>query len=449
MNIKIDSRKVKDGDTFIAIVGSLSDGHDFIEAAIKNGAKKIVAEYGSYSVETLIVKNTKTYLEKELTKYYKDITKDIKFVGITGTNGKTTTSSFIYQLLNSLSIKTSLIGTTGFYLNNNIKYLDNTTPDAVDLYYMIEECKNEDIKVIVLEISSHALVQNRVIGITLDVACFTNLTQDHLDYHKTMDEYLKAKLLILNKLKPSGKIIVNCDDAYSKYFCNGKEVCIGKDSKDFLIKKTDLQENITYVDFEYKNIIYKVTLNFNMLFNVYNYMIALAAVNMLGISIYDILSVSSLLYLPHGRCETILYKGNKIVVDYAHSPDAVLKVISNYKEICKGNIITVIGCTGSRDREKRPIMASLVTKLSDKVIFTDDDLHYEERESIENDMLKGDLINNYIFVYDRKNAIKKAINMLTTNDTLLILGMGHQDYTYVKDKKIPHNDINEVKKNLI
>ena len=219
MNIQVDSRKVKKGDTFIAIKGLYIDGHDYIQKAIENGASKIIAEYGEYSVETEIVENTRVYLANFLKEKYKEQLSKIKFIGLTGTNGKTTSCYLIYQALNKLGKKTAYIGTIGFYVDGKVKDLNNTTPDLLDLYEMFDYCIKENVEVITMEVSSHALALDRVLGLEFDYACFTNLTQDHLDFHKNFRNYEDAKLKLFHMLRGEKIAIINADDPCYKDFC--------------------------------------------------------------------------------------------------------------------------------------------------------------------------------------------------------------------------------------
>ena len=218
INIKADSRKVIPGDTFIALRGVSSDGHNYIEKAIANGATKIIAEEGSYAVETVVVPDTREYLVNYLKKNYNKYLEKMKIIGITGTNGKTTSAFLIYRALNILGMKCAYIGTLGFYIENKVNNLDNTTPDTLDLYNMMITAYEKECEYVVLEVSSQGLGYNRVEGFLFDYAIFTNLTQDHLDYHKTMENYALAKQQLFKKIKPTGKAIINYDDEYKNYY---------------------------------------------------------------------------------------------------------------------------------------------------------------------------------------------------------------------------------------
>lgn len=444
MNIKTDSRKVKNGDTFVAIKGLTVDGHDYINDAIKNGATKIICEHGNYNVETIIVNDTKKYLQEYLVNNYKDIINELDIIGITGTNGKTTTSFLVYQILNKLNIKTAYIGTIGFYIENKIVELPNTTPEILDIYTMLLEAKEKKCKVVVMEVSSHALELKRVEGLTFTIEAFTNLTEDHLDFHKTMQNYLKSKLLILNQLKENGKIIINNDDEYAKYFkVHDKYNLIGFNKSDYQIIKYKSFLTGTKIYFKYKNKRYTVTTNLKGKFNVYNYITALAIIREYGISLKDVLDISKLIYPPKGRCEIINVKKSLVIVDYAHTPDAVQKIIETFSEGKKGQIIVIIGCGGNRDPLKRPIMGKIASDKADYVIFTNDNPRTENENKIIKDILKGVQKDNYEVILDRKEAINKGLKLLNKNDILLILGKGHEDYQIIGHEKY-HLDDKEI-----
>lgn len=449
INIKTDSRLVEKGDIFVAIKGHTVDGHDYILNAIEKGASKIVCEHGEYSVPTLVVNDTNLYLKEYLVKNYSDKFKNIKFIGVTGTNGKTTTAYLTSQLLTNLGINNAYIGTIGYYCNSKlVKELPNTTPDILLLYNLILEAIENDVKVVVMEVSSHALALERISGIKFDICGFTNLTEDHLDYHKTMDNYLKCKLLILNYLKDNGVMISNIDDPYGENFKYKNFKTIGFNDSDYKIINYKYNSVTTDIEFLFENNIYNVTTNLLNKFNIYNYMTALAFVNNIGIKINDIVNVTKDIYAPSGRNEIIKVNNSKAIIDYAHTPDAVEKIITSNLEHKIGKIITIVGCGGDRDPKKRPIMGKIATDLSDFVILTNDNPRTEDEKKIMNDIVSGITKNNYKIVFDRKEAIKEGLDMLNDNDTLLILGKGHEDYQIIGHTKHHLSDKEEVLKYL-
>ena len=448
LNIKTDSRKVVKGDTFIALKGNTVDGHDFIDSAIKNGAEKIICEHGKYDVDTINVSDTHEYLKDYLVNNYSKEFENLKLIGVTGTSGKTTTCFLTYQILNKLGIKTCYIGTIGCYIDNDVVELSNTTPDILELYNLLLTAKEKGCKVIVMEVSSHSLAEERIKGLKFDVCAFTNLSQDHLDFHKTMEEYCKCKVKIINYLKDNGKIIVNVDDEYSKYFICDKSLSLGINGSNYKIKEFHMENTHTDILFNVNNDSYEVRTNLIGKFNVYNYLTSLALINNLGISVNDIINVTDSIHAPVGRAQIVKVGTSIAVIDYAHKPDAVSKIIPLFREVTKGKIITIIGCGGDRDPKKRPIMGNIATSLSDYVILTNDNPRTEDEKLIMKDILEGITTDNYEVIYDRKDAIKKGISMLKDNDCLLILGKGHEDYQIIGRTKIHLSDYEEVIKNI-
>lgn len=443
INIKTDSRKVKKGDTFIAIKGNTVDGHDYIEKAIENGASKIVCEHGSYNAETIVVPDTKEYLQKYIVDNYKDIVNKLDIIGVTGTNGKTTTCFLTYQMLNKLGIKTAYIGTIGFYIENEVYELPNTTPEITEIYSMLTTALEKGCKAVVMEVSSHALSFKRVEGLSFTIEAFTNLTEDHLDYHKTMENYLKAKLLFLDYLKDTGTIIVNNDDEYGKYFEKKNYKTIGFTKSDYEVISYESTDTGTIINFKYHEKNLSITTNLRGKFNVYNYMTALAIINTYGIDIQKIFDITKDVFPPKGRCEQIKVRDAEAVIDYAHTPDAVEKIINSFLENKKGKIITIVGCGGDRDPKKRPIMGNVATQKSDYVIFTNDNPRTEDPKIIMDNIISGVHKKNYEIIFDRKEAINKGLEMLNKNDTLLILGKGHEDYQIIGHEK-HHLDDKEI-----
>lgn len=451
MKYKIDSRKVTKGDIFVAINGHNVDGHDYIDDAIKNGASKIVGEKDlKLDIPYERVKSTEEYLKETLKKEYSQYINDkLTIIGITGTNGKTTTAYLVYNLLNLLGHECAYIGTLGYISKSEFIETDNTTPDILTIYDLLLKAIENDCKVISMEVSSHALSYERIYGLNIKIAAFSNLTEDHLDYHKTMENYLKEKLKICKYLTKDSTLIVNDDDPASKEFTKsfGSSLTLGFGNNcDYYIKNVDITPAETTIDFTYNNKDYTVTTNLTSKFNVYNYITALAMVHAYGIPIDDIIEKTKLLKAPKGRCETHKVNNGYAVIDYAHTPDAVEKVITAYNELKKERVITIIGCGGDRDPIKRPIMGDIATKLSDYTILTSDNPRTEDPQKIMDDILKGVHTNNYEVELDRRSAIKKGIEMLQPGDILLILGKGHEDYQILGRTKIHFDDAEEVEK---
>lgn len=448
MNIKTDSRKIKPGDTFVALRCEEHDGHAYVQKAIENGASKVVVEHGSYSVETVVVPDTREYINEYLDEHYAETLENMKIIGITGTNGKTTTAYLAYQLFRKLQVPSAYIGTIGFYLEKKEQSLPNTSVDVCDLYELLLTAYEHGCKVVLLEVSSQALSGNRFGKLKFDMAAFTNLTQDHLNFHKTMGNYALAKQLLFKKIKKDGLAIVNEDDKYKDYYLlsENHNITYGFKPSDYQIKEYQLSAEKTKFKVEYKGSMYPVETNLIGSYNIYNLLVAMIFVNQYGFPFFELLKHVKDLNSPSGRMEVISYKDNQIIIDYAHTPDAIEKILKTVKEFSLGKIYTIFGCTGERDRKKRPIMMNLVTNLSDKVIVTNDDPHFESPTQIVSDMVDGITKKNYEICLDRKKAIAKGISWLKEKDTLLILGKGHEEFIVIENKKIKHNDKEEVLK---
>ena len=440
INIKSDSRKIKPGDIFVALKGLSSNGDEYISNAILNGASKVVVDNDStYEIETLRVSDTRKYLNEYLSNNYGKYLDEMNIIGITGTNGKTTSAYLIYQALNRIGFKCAYIGTIGFYLDKKICSLDNTSPDTCDLYDMIMTSYDKGFKNVVIEASSQGLAMGRFENIRFNYAIFTNLTQDHLDYHKTMDNYVKAKQKLFCHLKDCGIGIVNADDSYNKYFKAKNIVTYGFNSNDYKILSYSLGYKTSF-ELKVNGKIYTFESNLIGKYNIYNLACMIALLKEMGIDINKIVDITKYLNTPPGRMDIISYNSNLIIVDYAHTPDAMINIFNTMKEVKKGNIYTIFGCTGDRDRIKRPIMMNIACSNSKQVIVTSDDLHNEDFNHILSDMLENNNHKNYIVIEDRRKSIEKGISLLKNNDILLILGKGHEEFIIIGNKKIPFND---------
>lgn len=443
IKIQIDSRLVTPGDTFVAIKGAHIDGHKFINTAIENGATRVVVSNNEkYDVETINVDNTAEYLKNYLIENYSQEFKDMKIIAITGTNGKTTTAYMTYELLRKLNVNVAYIGTIGFYCNGDFERTLNTTPDILNLYKDLLKAKDKNCSVVLIEASSIGLDEDRMAGIDFYTTIFTNLTHDHLDYHGNMENYLKAKLKMMDHLVKGGYAITNSDDKYGKYFKSENTITYG--FKDADIKCTWHNNSYSSFKYTYKDKEYEIDSPLFGKYNVYNVMASIGIVISLGFNLEDVSKYYPTLETPKGRINIVDYKTNKIIIDYAHTPDGIEQVLSSAVNLTTGKTYVVFGCPGDRDRFKRPMMANVVSKYADYFILTNDDPHWEDEMQIANDAIKGIDTSNYEVILDRKEAIKKAFNMLSENDTLLILGKGHEEAIIIKDKRIPHNDLKYV-----
>jgi UDP-N-acetylmuramoyl-L-alanyl-D-glutamate--2,6-diaminopimelate ligase len=402
--ITYDSRKVKPGDVFVAIPGFKVDGVDFIPQAIANGATTIVAEKEVKVPEGIKferVPSARQALAYLADKFYDYPSQKVKLIGITGTNGKTTTAYLIESVLNGAGHQVGLIGTVGARIKGKELETSLTTPESSDLQALLAKMVKEGITHVVMEVSSHALALERVYGCDFDIAIFTNLTHDHLDFHKTREEYLAAKRKLFEMLKPEGVAIINVDDPYSRYFVEavrGEVISYGVTQGKHELRSTKHNEFDTRVS----NVFIqqdKMTLKINSLEistpligmpNVYNIAAAYQCGLALGIPQRAIKQgIESLRSVP-GRFERIdCGQPFSVIVDFAHSPDSLQKLIETYRPLTKGRIILVFGCPGERDREKRPIMGEIAARLADQVIVATDDPHGEDPQQIINDILKG------------------------------------------------------------
>lgn len=445
MDIKYDSRKVTFGDTFVAMRGFSSDGHEYIADAIARGAKMVVAEHGTYEVDTLIVKDTREYLAHYLKETYQEQLKSLKLIGMTGTNGKTTTCFLLYQALRGLGIKCAYIGTIGFYIDDLVEELRNTTPDILELYEMLLTCQKADCQYVIMEVSSHALDMNRIGDLEFDVAIFSNLTKDHLDYHLDMKSYALAKQKLFYHLKYNGLAIVNADDDYKSFFLvHNNTITYGLTDGDYQLR--DYRIDIHGSQFIVGDTTYHTTLIGKH--NLYNVLVVIVLLTKLQISKDKIIAIVETLQAPLGRMQMIPYQENIIVVDYAHTPDAVSNIINAFQEIAHHHLYTVLGCGGNRDKTKRPIMAKIATDLSTHVIFTSDNPRNEEPMQIIQDMVSTLDNSNYEIEENRAIAISRGIQMCEKNDILLVLGKGHEAYQLIKGNKIHFSD-SEIIQDLI
>lgn len=442
MRMHMNSKYVKKGDYFLVN----SENGEYVKDAIKKGATKIVTELDTiYDIETIKVENVKEYLYKA---YFDKIGK-MTFVGVTGTNGKTTTCYLMHQMAKLLKIKSAYIGTIGFYLEDDIISLDNTTPSMDVLYNMLLDSYEKGVKIIFMEVSSHALKQERTYGLLFDAIGITNVTRDHLDYHKSMKDYIDSKKKLVGMTRGKKICVLNGNDKHYKKFLSkeNKNIIIGKKVK---IKKMVMLTNGTKIIAKEKNK-FSFDLDLVGLFNIYNFLMAYEIMKNLGYDGDLILKKSNTLVEPPGRMQKILYKKNVIFIDYAHTPDAVENVLKTIRKIQNKGIITIIGCGGDRDKAKRPIMANIACKNSDKVIFTNDNPRCEDERKIMRDILMG-AVKSYEVIYDRFDAIKRGMEQLDDEMILMILGKGHENYQIIGNVKHYFSDLETVeciKKDLL
>lgn len=448
--IEYDSRLIKNNYIFVAMQGSNIDGNEFIASAIKNGAKLILTDreninYSDYKDITFYyVPNLRKELGKIASNLYNNPQDKLCIIGITGTNGKTTSSYILEGILD----KSARIGTTNYRIGDEFFEAKNTTPESLDLIKLMNLAVKKGIKYFIMEVSSHALSMGRVEMIKFSSVIFTNFTQDHLDYHKTMQDYLNAKLHIFDLLKDDAKVCINADDpTLSK---------LNKDNtSDFGINNGKIKGSILeYTNSGMKIKIDSYTLNTKLIgkHNLYNILGVYTSLVNLGMDKYDIIKKIENIPSVNGRFELIDNNLNaKIVVDYAHTPDGLDNVLNTLKEITESKLITVFGAGGDRDRTKRDKMAIISAKYSDEVIITSDNPRTEDPYNILEDIEQGfKEINfkNYTKMVDRSEAIKLAISKLKKGDSLIIAGKGHEDYQIIGKEKIHFSDKEEIIKAL-
>lgn len=454
-----DSRKVIKNSLFVAIKGFNFDGHNFVMEAIAKGAKAVVIEDNSkvsndylihQNVTKILVSDSRKALAILSKNFFNNPSEKIKVIGITGTNGKTSITYIIKSILDYSGKKTGLIGTIANYIGEQKLPSEKTTPESVELNQILNQMVNENCQFCVMEVSSHSLELNRVYGINFHAGVFTNLTQDHLDFHKTMENYFLAKKKLFDSLNENAFAIINFDDEYGRKIISdtkAKVISYGS-SENVDFRFINPKYSFDQIEFEilYNGKTYPVQTNLTGTFNVYNLTAAIATCVNLGIEIEQIQEAVRNISRVPGRFELVGNYPVKVIVDYAHTSDALVNVLQTIRLILKSNnskskIITVFGAGGDRDRTKRPKMGRVVEELSDFAIITSDNPRNEELSQIFNDILSG--INDktrFQVIDDREMAIRKAIQMAEDGDIVLVAGKGHEAYQLVKGQKIPFDD---------
>lgn len=462
--IEDNSLKITSNDIFVAIKGENNDGHDYIVDAINHNAKTIIYEDKYYdfqrfdNVNLVKVHDSKKALAILANFFYGEPSKKLNLIGVTGTNGKTTVTTMIYNVLELMDIKSTLIGTTGNKINDKSYPTNNTTPSALSLNQIFEESLNVGVSHAVMEVSSHAIKQQRVSQLDFNTVIYTNFSHDHLDYHKTFDDYFYSKGLLFSQLGNSFNdkmIVLNGDDKFFHKFLrlsNVKSFTYGINEEND-IEARNIICDIDKIAFDlycFKEYIgYIDTKNIFGFFNVYNLLAILTYFYINNYDMQNVISKVNQLHCVNGRMQKVETKENiNIFIDYAHTPDSVYRVLNEIKMISKKNIVCIIGCGGNRDKLKRPIIGKIATSTADYVIFTSDNPRNEEPDAIINDITKGACNNNYIAIENRSKAIKYAIDTASPNDVIVILGKGHENYQIVQNKKLYFNDQEEVLKYL-
>lgn len=455
--IEIDSRKIKDGNAFIAIRGTQADGHDYISKAIELGAKAIICEkLPEKTIEGItyaIFSDTEDAVGKIATTFYGNPTEKLDLVGVTGTNGKTTIATLLYNMFRAFGYKAGLISTVCNYIDGEAIPTEHTTPDPITLNQLLGRMADEGCKYAFMEVSSHSVAQKRIGGLKFAGGIFTNLTRDHLDYHKTVENYLKAKKAFFDGLPKTAFALTNADDKNGMVMVQNTKAKVATYSlrtmADF--KGKVLEDGFEGMLLDINNT--EVNVQFIGRFNAYNLLAVYGAANLLGKKSEDILLQLSTLRPVSGRFDSLRSpEGYTAIVDYAHTPDALTNVLDAIHDVLKGRgkVITVVGAGGNRDKGKRPIMAKESVRQSDKVIITSDNPRFEEPQDIINDMLAGlnkDEMKKVVAITDRKEAIRTACMMASQGDVILIAGKGHENYQDIKGVKY-HFDDKEIVRNI-
>jgi UDP-N-acetylmuramoyl-L-alanyl-D-glutamate--2,6-diaminopimelate ligase len=440
--IAYDSRSVKKGYMFVARQGFTYDSHNYVQDAIKKGASALVLErdVAVNCIPKIMVKDGRKALALFSNKFYKEPSRKLKVIGITGTNGKTTSALLIKSIYDNMGIKTGLIGTIEHWVGDKKLKACKTTPESLDLIVLLTTMVDGGVKVAICEVSSHALALDRVLGIDFDIACFTTLGRDHLDFHKTMDDYKETKLKLFKSLSKDKLAILNRDDGTFDSFAKYIKAHLASYGTNPLcdvrgrLLSSSTDGNKMEISWERQ----KIVINSFLLgaHNLHNILLAFTCALEDGVPIPHIKSGIESLERVSGRFELI---GN-VIIDYAHTPDSLKAAMVSAKKISRGKLISVFGCGGERDHGKRPLMGKIATTLSDYAIITSDNPRRENPDKIINEIVKGVVGKNYKIIPERIEAIEYAIKLADEDDIVLVAGKGHEAYQEIGENKIPFDD---------
>jgi UDP-N-acetylmuramoyl-L-alanyl-D-glutamate--2,6-diaminopimelate ligase len=452
--VRYDSRRVGPGNLFVAVRGACFDGHSFIEQSVEKGAVAIVGEKPGLSkrATTIVVQNSREALARLAATYYGDPSRSLKVIGVTGTNGKSTTTFLVKHLLERANQSTGLIGTIRYEIGERVLPAQRTTPESLDLQELLSQCVEAGCRNVVFEVSSHALSQGRASEIAFDVGAFTNLTQDHLDFHHGMKEYFEAKARLFDSVRDNQKkeraAVINIDDPYGQQLAArfGRELPVisyGMGARaQFRASNFKVEMSGTSYQLNAKEKSYLVRLPLIGRFNVYNSLAALAVAYVIGADVRtSVLALANAPQVP-GRLEAVPAKRQfHVFVDYAHTDDALLNVVRTCRDLHPNRLILVFGCGGNRDRTKRVLMGNVADQYADYAILTSDNPRKEDPEAIIRDIEAGFKHKNYEKIVDRKEAISRAIALAQPKDIVLIAGKGHEKSQEFGDYMIPFDDV--------
>ncbi len=442
--------EVKEGGLFFCLKGTKVDGNNYVLSAIKNGAVAIVTEQEIQNlsgVTQVVVKNAREMMSLIACKFYGNPANKLKIIGVTGTNGKTTTTNMISAVLENAGKKSAIIGTNGIFFNGMKFDSGMTTPDPIELQHYFSMMVKNHIEYVCMEVSAHSIDLHKVDGFVFEVMIFTNLTEDHLDYFKTMDNYFKVKALVFHK-KHTKFAILNADDEFGEKLMQSINIpfstyATNSEADNFA---SDIELLGAGQSFKLNG---KQTIKLSMAgrFNVSNALAAISALEHLDIDFEKISSGLSQMKQVDGRFNTILLNGVLIVIDYAHTPDGLANILFACKELAKhSKLISVFGCGGDRETQKRAIMGEISTKIADFTIITSDNPRFESREKIAKDIEKGVIDSNYMIELDRAKAIEKAVAMATKGDVIVVAGKGAEPYIDENGQKLPYSDLAQIEK---
>lgn len=444
--LRYNSRKVEKGDVFCCVVGTFADGHKYAAQAVEAGAAALVVERQlDLDVPQILVENTRIAMAEMAAAYYGNPADEMVMVGITGTNGKTSTSYMLKSIAERMGKKVGLIGTIRNMIGDIIIDTERTTPESVDLQRILRQMKDEKVDVVIMEVSSHSLDQKRVHGITYDVGCFTNLTQDHLDYHKTFENYFAAKKLMFAQCE---KAVINLDDSYAADMVAGMDIpvlTVGvREQADVTASEIDITTRGVQFDFNYRNVTSRFNVPIPGLFSVFNAMSAAGIALSLGWTLDSIKYGLEHMVSVSGRLEPLPTGKNEftVLLDYAHTPDALENLLKTVRGFATGRVVTLFGCGGDRDHAKRPIMGEIAGRFSDFAIVTSDNPRSEDPmeiiASVEDGVKKSGC--EYVVIESRRDAIEYALKNAKKNDVIILAGKGHENYQEINGGKQPFDE---------
>lgn len=445
-SIEYDSRRVKEGALFVAIKGYRTDGHLFVADAIKNGAAAVLCEEYSenWAIPVAVTEDTRKGLAVASANFYGNSASRLKIIGVTGTNGKTTVTYLIKKVLDLVGIKTGLIGTNQNMIGDEVIETGRTTPESADLHKFFKRMEENGVTHVVMEVSSHALALSRVYGIEFETGIFTNLTQDHLDFHNSMDDYFKAKAMLFDVCR---NCCVNTDDEWGRIISKTVSIPLMsygiEKEADIKAENTKLSAKNIKFTINYEGQEHEIRLGIPGYFSVYNALAAVSACLCAGIDIEDIKKGLILAQGVKGRAEVVPLPAKfTVIIDYAHTPSGLENIINTVKGFAAGRTICVFGCGGDRDRTKRPKMGRIAGELADFCIVTSDNPRSEDPEAIINDIIAGmsGLDSKYSVVGDRTKAIEEAIRMAGEGDVIILAGKGHETYQILRDRTIDYDE---------